>query len=117
MIILKNYNPYYRNNNICYIMQNNNYDLIDNTKYNNINIFENIFLDGIQNFVIISSVLLINRTLYGNNTNKIIIKLTNPLINLSKKIINFNNISYQISFSSAILAYMTIISGVSAKEK
>ena len=97
-------------------MQNNNYDLIDNIKHNNLHLFENFFIDGVQNFVIIASLLLINRTLYGNNTNKLIIKLTDPLINLSKNIINFDNFSYQIALSAGILTYITTISGVAAND-
>lgn len=97
-------------------MQNNNYDLIDSVKYSNLHLFENFFIDGIQNFVILASLLLINRTIYGNNTNKLIIRLTDPLINLSKNIINFDNFRYQIGFSAAILTYITTISGVAAKD-
>ena len=110
------YNYQLKKKNLCFIMQNNNYDLIDSVKYSNLHSFENFFIDGIQNFVILASLLLINRTLYGNNTNKLIIRLTDPLINLSKNIINFDNFRYQISFSAAILTYITTISGVAAKD-
>jgi len=116
MLFNHHYNYKFKKKNLCFIMQNNNYDIIDSVKYSNLHSFENFFIDGIQNFVILASLLLINRTLYGNNTNKLIIRLTDPLINLSKNIINFDNFRYQISFSAAILTYITTISGVAAKD-
>ena len=117
MLELNNFNKFpIKKNNLCFIMQNNNNDMINNVKYNNIHLFQNFFIEGVQNFVIIASLLLINRTLYGNNTNKIIIKLTDPLINLSKNIINFDNFSYQIALSAGILTYITTISGVAAND-
>ena len=92
-------------------------ELIGIPRNSNIVLFEGVFLEGIQNFVLISTILLLARTLPNTTPPKAIIKITEPIINLSKKIINFqDNYYFQIAISSAMLTYISTIASVAAAE-
>ncbi len=108
--------PYRKRNNLCFMLQDTN-ELIGIPRNSNIALFENIVLDGVQNFVLISTILLLMRTIPNANPPKAVIKLTDPIINFSKKFINFDNYYFQIGLSSALLTYITTIAGVAAAEK
>lgn len=107
--------PYQRRNNLCFMMQDTN-EMIGISRNSNIVLFEGIFLEGIQNFVLISTLLLLARTLPNTTPPKAIIKITDPIINFSKKIISFDNYYFQIAISSAMLTYISTIAGVAAAE-
>lgn len=109
--------PYQRRNNLCFMLQDTN-ELIGIPKNSNIALFENVFLDGVQNFVLVSTIFLLMRTIPNANTPKAILKITDPLINFSKKFINFqDNYYFQIGLSSALLTYISTIAGAAAAEK
>lgn len=97
-----------KNNLCCYITPDNPWylhtkALVPLSLHNN---FEIIFIDGIKNFIFISSILLIIRTTNINNTNPLIKSITDPIINLSKKIIDFKDVPYfQIAFTSCFLTF------------
>jgi hypothetical protein len=59
--------------------------------------------------------MLLLRVIPNSSPPKIIIKITEPIINLSKKIINFDNYYYQIGLSSSLLTYIaSSVAAVSA---
>jgi hypothetical protein len=95
----------YNKNNMCFVIQNTN-ELIDMRKNTHIKLFENIFVEGIQNAVLIGTLMLLLRVIPNSNPPKFIVRLTEPIINLSKKIINFDNYYYQIGLSSSLLTYI-----------
>ncbi len=107
--------PFQKRNNLCFIMHDTN-EMIGIPRNSNIVLFEGIFLEGIQNFVLISTLLLLARTLPNTTPPKAIVKITDPIINFSKKIINFDNYYFQIAISSAMLTYISTIAGVAAAE-
>ena len=107
--------PYQKSNNMCFMIQNTN-DMVGISKTVNIVLCESILLDGIQNLVLITTILLLIRNIPNNNTPKQIIKLTDPIIKLSKKIIDFDNYYFQVGMSSALLIYISAIAGVGAME-
>ncbi len=107
--------PFQKRNNLCFMMQDTN-ELIGIPRNSNIVLFEGVFLEGIQNFVLISTLLLLARTLPNTTPPKAIIKITDPIINFSKKIISFDNYYFQIAISSAMLTYISTIAGVAAAE-
>jgi hypothetical protein len=107
--------PFQKRNNLCFMMQDTN-ELIGIPRNSNILLFEGVFLEGIQNFVLISTLLLLARTLPNTTPPKAIIKITDPIINFSKKIISFDNYYFQIAISSAMLTYISTIAGVAAAE-
>lgn len=107
--------PFQKRNNLCFMMQDTN-EMIGIPRSSNIVLFEGIFLEGIQNFVLISTLLLLARTLPNTTPPKAIIKITDPIINFSKKIISFDNYYFQIAISSAMLTYISTIAGVAAAE-
>jgi len=101
---------------LCFMIHDTN-ELIGIPRNSNIVLFEGVFLEGIQNFVLISTILLLARTLPNTTPPKAIIKITEPIINLSKKIINFqDNYYFQIAISSAMLTYISTIASVAAAE-
>lgn len=108
--------PYRKRNNLCFMLQDTN-ELIGIPRNSNIALFENVVLDGVQNFVLISTILLLIRTIPNTNPPKAVIKITDPIINFSKKFINFDNYYFQIGLSSALLSYITTIASVAAVEK
>ena len=104
----------YNKNNMCFVIQNTN-ELIDMRKNTHIKLFENIFVEGIQNAVLIGTLMLLLRVIPNSNPPKVIVKLTEPIINLSKKIINFDNYYYQIGMTSSLLTYIaSSVAAVSA---
>tara|TARA_B100000795_G_C22804007_1_gene443702 strand:+ start:590 stop:943 length:354 start_codon:yes stop_codon:yes gene_type:complete len=105
----------YKRHNICFTLQDTN-ELIGISRNANIAMFENIFLDGVQNFVLLSTIMLLIRTIPNATTPKIVVKITDTIINMSKKIINFENYYFQIGLTSALLTYVTTIAGVAAIE-
>lgn len=107
--------PFQKRNNLCFMMHDTN-EMIGIPRNSNIVLFEGVFLEGIQNFVLISTLLLLARTLPNTTPPKAIIKITDPIINFSKKIINFDNYYFQIAISSAMLTYISTIAGVAAAE-
>jgi len=104
----------YNKKNLCFVLQNSN-ELIDVRRNANIKLFENIFVEGLQNFVLIGTLMLLLRVIPNSSPPKIIIKITEPIINLSKKFINFDNYYYQIGLSSSLLTYIaSSVAAVSA---
>jgi len=118
MLLLNNnmiLRPYQKKKNLCFMMHDTN-ELIGIPRNFNIVLFEGVFLEGIQNFVLISTLLLLTRTLPNVTPPKAIIKITDPIINLSKKIIKIDNYYFQIAITSAMLTYISTIAGVAAVE-
>jgi hypothetical protein len=118
MLLLNNnmiLRPYQKKKNLCFMMHDTN-ELIGIPRNSNIVLFEGVFLEGIQNFVLISTLLLLTRTLPNVTPPKAIIKITDPIINLSKKIIKIDNYYFQIAITSAMLTYISTIAGVAAVE-
>jgi hypothetical protein len=118
MLLLNNnmiLRPYQKKKNLCFMMHDTN-ELIGIPRNSNIVLFEGVFLEGIQNFVLISTLLLLTRTLPNLTPPKAIIKITDPIINLSKKIIKIDNYYFQIAITSAMLTYISTIAGVAAVE-
>ena len=104
----------YNKKKLCFVLQNSN-ELIDVRRNANIKLFENIFVEGLQNFVLIGTLMLLLRVIPNSRPPKIIIKITEPIINLSKKFINFDNYYYQIGLSSSLLTYIaSSVAAVSA---
>ena len=60
--------------------------------------------------------MLLMRRIPNANPPKIVVKITDPIINMSKKFINFDNYYFQIGLTSALLTYVTTIAGVAAME-
>jgi len=119
MLILNNnlrLPSYNKKNNLCFMLHDTN-ELIGIPRNSNIVLFESIFLEGIQNFVLMSTIFLLARTLPNTTPPKAIIKITDPIINFSKKFINFDNYYFQIGISSAMLTYISTIAGVAAIEQ
>ena len=108
--------PYIRRNNLCFMLHDTN-EMIGIARNSKVSLFENVFLEGVQNFVLISTLLLLARTLPNTTPPKAIVRVTDPIINFSKKFINFDNYYFQIGLSSAFLTYISTIAGVAAMEK
>ena len=115
LVFTNNLRMPYKRHNMCYMLQDTN-NMRGIPRHTNIVIFENIFLDGVQNFVLLSTIMLLMRTIPNANPPKIVEKITNPIINMSKKFINFDNYYFQIGLTSALLTYITTIAGVAAME-
>ena len=115
LVFTNNLRMPYKRHNMCFMLQDTN-EMIGIPRNSNIVMFENIFLDGVQNFVLLSTIMLLMRTIPNANPPKIVVKITNPIINMSKKFINFDNYYFQIGLTSALLTYVTTIAGVAAME-
>ena len=108
--------PYIRRNNLCFMLHDTN-EMIGIARNSKVALFENVFLEGVQNFVLISTLLLLARTLPNTTPPKAIVRVTDPIVNFAKKFINFDNYYFQIGLSSAFLTYISTIAGVAAMEK
>lgn len=100
----------------CYMIPDRAWYINENTllaKHSNI---EQIIVDGIENYLFITSLLIFSRFMIVPN-NQIINKLTDPMINLSKKIMNFNNFPLQIAFSMSTITLLMGIDSVLGIEK
>ena len=116
-MILANYYNYQRRKNLCFLMPDKNWAFQSNTLLPKVTLFENIFLEGIQNFVFILSCFMVAKTLSPFiNINPIVYRFTDPIIKFSKNIINFDNNYYQVAFTSIFLTYISTITAAFAKE-
>lgn len=107
--------PYIRRNNLCFMLHDTN-EMIGIARNSKVALFENVFLEGVQNFVLISTLLLLARTLPNTTPPKAIVRVTDPIINFSKKFIKIDNYYFQIAITSAMLTYISTIAGVAAVE-
>tara|TARA_B110000483_G_scaffold157793_1_gene187303 strand:- start:3424 stop:3783 length:360 start_codon:yes stop_codon:yes gene_type:complete len=108
--------PYMKQDNLCFMLSDTN-EMIGIARNSKVSLFENVFLEGVQNFVLISTLLLLARTLPNSVPPNGIVRVTDPIINFSKKFINFDSYYYQIGMSSLLLTYISTIAGVAAMEK
>lgn len=108
--------PYIRRNNLCFMLHDTN-EMIGIARNSKVALFENVFLEGVQNFVLISTLLLLARTLPNTTPPKAIVRVTDPIINFSKKFINFDNYYFQIGLSSAFFNIYINNSGCSSNGK
>ncbi len=116
-MILTNYNNYQRKKNLCFLIPDKDWGLQPNTLLPKVTLFENIFIEGTQNFVLLLSFLMIVKTMSPFiKINPIVNRLTDPIIKISKNIIDFDNNNYQVAFTSIFLTYIMTVSAAFGKE-
>ena len=90
--------------NLCYMIPDKQWFLNENTLLPKHNYFEQIIVDGIENALFISSILMFSRFILGQNSPLIINKLTTPILNLSKKIMDFNSPPIQFAVATSFIS-------------
>jgi len=98
--------------NLCFIIPDTKWYNNYNTLKPNHGLIENIFIDGFENFLFFTTIIIFSKVIFTNNSNKFINTYTNSLIHFSKKFINFNNSYLQISLTGAFISFFLGINHV-----